>query len=59
MDNTTIDDSATHSTNSVTVQKMMAEQVQPVIFDPPHHKLKPGIQLQLDALLKEYETQFA
>ena len=27
-------------------------------FDPPHHKLKPGIQSKLDALLKEYETQF-
>ena len=39
--------------------KMMAEQVQPDIFDPPHHKLKPGIQSKLDALLKEYATQFA
>ena len=37
----------------------MAEHVQPDIFDPPHHKLKPGIQSKLDALLKEYETQFA
>ena len=37
----------------------MAEQVQPDIFDQPHHKLKPGIQSQLDALLKEYESQFA
>ena len=58
-DDTTIDDSATHSTNSVTLQKMMAEQVQPDIFDPPCHKLKPGIQLKLDTLLKEYERQFA
>ena len=55
----TIDDSETHSTNSITHQKMMAEQVQPDVFDPPHHKLKPGIQSKLDALLKEYETQFA
>ena len=38
---------------------MMAEQVQPEIFDPPHHKLKPDIQTRLDTLLKEYETQFA
>ena len=38
---------------------MMAEQVQPDIFDPPHHKLKPGIKSKLDELLKEYETQFA
>ena len=37
----------------------MAEQVQPDIFYPPHHKLKPGIQSKLDALLKEYEIQFA
>ena len=59
MDNTTIDDSETHSTHSVTLQKMMAEQVQPDIFDPPHHKLKSGIQSKLDALLKEYATQFA
>ena len=55
----TIDDSETHSTHSITLQKMMAEQVKPDIFDPPHHKLKPGIQSKLDALLKEYETQFA
>ena len=58
-DDMTIDDSETHSTHSITLQKMMAEQVQPDIFDPPCHKLKPGIQSKLDALLKEYETQFA
>ena len=54
MDDVTINDSETPSTHS----KMVAEQVQPDIFDPPHHKLKPGIQSQLDTLLKEYETQF-
>ena len=43
---------------SVTFQKMMAQQVQPDIFDPLHHKLKPGIQSKLDGLLKEYESQF-
>ena len=37
----------------------MAEQIHPDIFDPPRHKLKPGIQSKLDALLKEYESQFA
>ena len=37
---------------------MMAEWVQLDIFDPPGHKIKPGIQLKLDTLLKEYETQF-
>ena len=59
MDNTTIDDVKFHSTNSKTLQKMMAEQVQPDIFNPPHHKLKPSIQTRLDTLLKKYETQFA
>ena len=59
MDDTTIDQPETHSTNSVTLQKMMTEQVQPDIFDPPYHKLKPGIQSKLEALLKEYESQFA
>ena len=59
MDGMTIDQIETHSANSVTLQKMMAKQVQPDIFDPPHHKLKPGIQSKLGALLKEYETQFA
>ena len=59
MDDTTIDDSENHSTHSITLQKMMAEQVQPDSFATPHHKLKPGIQSKLDALLKEYETQFA
>ena len=58
MDDKTIDDSETHSTHSIILQKMMAEQVQPDIFDPLHHKLKPGIQSKLDTLLKEYETQF-
>ena len=48
-----------YTTNSVTLQKMMAEQVQLDIFNPPHHKLKPGIQSKLDALLKEYTSQFA
>ena len=58
-DDTTIDDSKSHSTNRIALQKMMAEQVQPDIFDSPCHKLKPGIQSRLDTLLKEYETQFA
>ena len=38
---------------------MMAEQVKPDVFDPPHHKLTTNIQTELDALLKEYELQFA
>ena len=58
-EDTTIDQPDTHSPNSVTLQKMMAEQVQPNIFDPPHYKLKPGIQSKLDVLLNEHESQFA
>ena len=49
----------THSTNSVTTQRMMAEQVEPDTFHPPCHKLKPSIESKLIALLKEYASQFA
>ena len=38
---------------------MMAEQVKPDVFDLPSHKLTTNIQIKLDALLKEYESQFA
>ena len=58
-DGTTIDQPETHSANSVTLQKMMAEEVQQDILNQLHHKLKPGIPPKLDALLKEYESQFA
>ena len=58
-DDMTIDDSETHSMHSITLQKVIAEQLQPAIFDPPHNKLEPGFQSKLDTLLKEYETQFA
>ena len=37
---------------------MMLEQVEPDTFEPPHHKLKPNIEAKLEALLKEYESQF-
>ena len=37
---------------------MMAEQVKPDAFGPPHHKLKPSIEAKLEALLKEYASQF-
>ena len=57
-DDTTIDQSEVHSTNSITLQKMMAEQVKPDTFDPPCHKLKTNTQNKLDVLLKEYKTQF-
>ena len=37
----------------------MAEQVKPDIVNPPHHTLSTNIQHDLNALLKEYESQFA
>ena len=46
-----------HSTNSVTSPGMMAKEVKPDTFHPPHHKLKPSIESKLDALLKEYASQ--
>ena len=58
-DDTTIDQTEAHQTNSVTLQKMMAEQVKADVFDPPCHKLNANIQNKLDTLLKEYEAQFA
>ena len=58
-DDTTIDQSDTHSIDSVTLQKMMAEQVKWDTFDPPYHKLKTDTPKKLDMLLKEFETQFA
>ena len=37
---------------------MMAGDVKPDTFHPPCHKLKPSIDSKLDALLKEYASQF-
>ena len=59
MDDTTIDQTGAHPTNSVTLQKMMAKQVKPDTFDPICHTLNTSTQSKLDALLKEYESQFA
>ena len=36
----------------------MSEQVEPDAFKPPCHKLKPTMEAKLEALLKEYESQF-
>ena len=36
----------------------MAQKVTPDVFNPPCHKLTTNIQNELDALLKEYESQF-
>ena len=38
---------------------MMAEQVEPETFKPLHHKLKQYIEAKLEAVLKEYASQFA
>ena len=38
---------------------MIAEQVQLDTCHPPHHKLGSSIESKLDALLKEYASQFA
>ena len=57
-DDTTIDQTEVHQTNSITLQKMITEQVKPDVFNPPCHKLTTNIQNELDALLKEYESQF-
>ena len=53
------DQQVTHSTKSVTTQRMMAKDIKPDTFHPPHHKLKPSIESKLDALQKEYASQFA
>ena len=53
------DQSETHATNSMTLQKMMTKQVQQETFNPPCHNLKPSMELKLKALLKEYASQFA
>ena len=58
-DDTTIDETEAHQTNSITLQKMMAEHIKPEVFKPPCHKLTTNIQNKLNALLKEYELQFA
>ena len=37
---------------------MMTEEVKLDTFHPTHHKVKPSIESKLDALLKEYASQF-
>ena len=39
-------------------KKMMLEQVEPDLFEPPCHKLKPNIEAKHEALIKEYASQF-
>ena len=59
IDDTTIDQKETLQTNSIMLQKLMAEKVAPDIFDSQCHTLSSNIQHDLNALLKEYESQFA
>ena len=58
-DSMSSDQPDTHPTKSVTPQKMMAEHVQQDTFNPYCHKLRPRILSKLNALLKEYASQFA
>ena len=48
-----------YTTSSITVKRMMSEQTEPDTFEPPCHKLKPNIEAKLEALVKEYKSQFA
>ena len=52
-DNMTSDQPDAYSTNSVILQKMMAEQVQLDTFNPPCHTLRPSIESKLNALLED------
>ena len=44
--------------HSITLERMMADKVEPDTFKPPHHKLKQNIGTKLTELLKEYDSQF-
>ena len=55
-DNLTNDQPDAYSTYGVTLQKMMAEQVQLDTFNTPCHKLRPGIKSKLNTLLEEYAS---
>ena len=47
------------TTHSITMDRMMAEKVEPGTFKPPPHKLKQNIKTRLMELLKEYSSQLA
>ena len=46
-----------HTTSSVTTKKMISEQVEPNVFEPPCHKLKPNIDAKLDEIEKATYSQ--
>ena len=58
-DDSTIDQTETHQTNSITLKNMMAETVTLDTFNPPCHELSKTVQSELDILIWEYESQFA
>ena len=45
--------------HSITMERMIAEKVEPDTFKPSHHKLKQNIETKLMELLKEYNSQIA
>ena len=47
------------TTHSITMERMIAEKVEPDTFKPPHHKLRKDIETKLVKLLKEHKSQFA
>ena len=51
-DDTTIYQTEAHQMNSITLQKIMAEQVKPDVFNPLCHKLTTNIQTELDAFFE-------
>ena len=59
IDDSIIEQRETHQMNSVTLKAMLAEKVTPDVFNPPCNELSNNIQHDLNALLKEYESQFA
>ena len=52
------EDSGSLTAHSITMKKMMAEKVEPDMFEPPCHKLHKDIKTKLEELLREYKCQF-
>ena len=46
-------------TNSMTLKKMMSDNITPDSFNPPCHEISAAVQEDLELLLQEYESQFA
>ena len=52
------DQQETHQTNSMTLKKMLSETVTSDTFNLPCHELSTAVQIDLELLLQEYESQF-